>query len=45
MAFIDYGFIAIKNNKIITDLEKLPVKPYKYILEDKNEYLYSLPKD
>lgn len=45
MAFIDYGFIAVKNNKIITDLEKLPVEPYKYILEDKNEYLYSLPKD
>lgn len=45
MAFIEYGFIAVKNNKIITDLEKLPVEPYKYILEDKNEYLYSLPKD
>lgn len=45
MAFIDYGFIAIKNSKIITDLDKLPVETYKYMLEDKNEYLYSLPKD
>lgn len=45
MAFIDYGFIAIKNNKIITDLDKLPIEPYKYMLEDKNGNLYSLPKD
>lgn len=45
MAFIDYGFITIKNNKIITDLDKLPIEPYKYMLEDKNGNLYSLPKD
>lgn len=45
MAFIDYGFIAIKNNEIIKDLDILPVEPYKYILEDKNGNLYSLPKD
>lgn len=44
MAFIDYGFIAVKNNRIITDLDKLPV-PYKYMLEDKNGNLYNLPKD
>lgn len=45
MAFIDYGFIAIKNNRIITDLDKLPVEPYKYMLEDKNGNLYNLSKD
>lgn len=45
MAFIDYGFIAIKNNKIITDLDKLPVEPYKYLLEDKEENYYKLPED
>lgn len=45
MAFIDYEFIAVKNNKIITDLDLLPVEPYKYMLEDKNGNLYNLPKD
>lgn len=45
MAFIDYGFIAIKNNKIITDLDLLPVEPYKYMLEDKEENYYKLPED
>lgn len=40
MAFIDYGFIAIKNSKIITDLDKLPVEPYKYMLENKNGNSY-----
>lgn len=45
MAFIDYGFIAIKNNKLITDIEKLPVEPYKYLLEDRDENYYKLPED
>lgn len=45
MAFIDYGFIAIKNSKIITDLDKLPVEPYKYMLENKNGNSYILPED
>lgn len=45
MAFIDYGFIAIKNSKIITDLDKLPVEPYKYLLEDKEGNYYKLPED
>lgn len=45
MAFIDYGFIAVKNNKIITDFDLIPVEPYKYTLEDKNENSYILPED